>query len=116
MCLYVSEKFCDRANVTVKQRICTPELELISVSLRPRHLPREFGRIFITIVYAHVYDSTAAAVHDLQLTSADAPCFVAGDFNHCDLRKALSSFRQYVTCPTREKNTTDVLRQRSTCI
>ena len=24
MCLYVSEKFCDRANVTVKQRMCTP--------------------------------------------------------------------------------------------
>ena len=47
VCLYVSEKFCDRASVTAKQRICTPELELISVSLRPRYLPREFGRIFV---------------------------------------------------------------------
>ena len=117
MCLYVSEKFCDRANVTVKQRMCTPELELISVSLRPRYLPREFGRIFVTVVYAAVYDSTsaaragkaiAAAVRDLQLISADAPCFVVGHFNHCDLRKALPSFRQFVTCPTREKNTTDL--------
>ena len=80
VCLYVSEKFCDRANVTVKQRMCTPELELISVSLRPRYLPREFGRIFVTIVYAAVYDSTSAAragitiaaatVLDLQLISA----------------------------------------------
>ena len=117
VCLYVSEKFCDRANVTVKQRTCTPELELISVSLRPRYLPREFERIFVTVVYAAVYDSTsaaragkaiAAAVRDLQLISADAPCFVVGDFNHCDLRKALPSFRQFVTCPTREKNTTDL--------
>ena len=114
--LYVSEKFCDRANVTVKQRMCTPELELISLSLRPRYLPREFGRIFVTVVYAAVYDSTsaaragkaiAAAVRD-QLMSADAPCFIVGDFNHCDLRKALPSFRQFVTCPTREKNTTDL--------
>ena len=80
VCLYVSEKFCDRANVTVNQRMCTPELELISVSLRPRYLPREFGRIFVTVVYAAVYDSTsaaragkaiAAAVRDLQLISAD---------------------------------------------
>ena len=117
MCLYVSEKFCDRANVTVKQRMCTPELELISVSLRPRYLPREFGRIFVTVVYAAVYDSTsaararkaiAAAVRDLQLISADAPCFVVGDFNHCDLRKALPSFRQFLTYPTREKNTIDL--------
>ena len=84
VCLYVSEKFCDRANVTVKQRTCTPELELISVSLRPRYLPREFGRIFVTVVYAAVHDSTsasragkaiAAAVRDLQLISADAPMF-----------------------------------------
>ena len=29
-------------------------------------------------------------------------------FNHCDLRKALPSFRQFVTCPTREKNTIDL--------
>ena len=117
VCLYVSEKFCDRANVTVKQRMCTPELELISVSLRPRYLPREFERIFVTVVYAAVCDSTSAAragkaiataVRDLQLISADAPCFVVGDFNHCDLRKALPSFRQFLTCPTREKNTTDL--------
>ena len=91
MCLYVSEKFCDRAYVTVKQRMCTPELELvlISVSLGPRYLPREFGRIFDTVVYAAVYDSTsaaragkaiAAAVRDLQLISADAPCFVLRPF------------------------------------
>ena len=117
MCLYVSEKFCDRANVTVKQRMCTPELKLISVSLRPKYLPREFGRIFVTVVYAAVYDSTsaaragkaiAAAVRDLQLISADAPCFIVGDFNHCDLRNALPSFRQFVTCPTRVKNTNDL--------
>ena len=110
VCLYVSEKFCDRASVTVKQ------LEL-SLSLRPRYLPRELGRIFVTVVYAPVYDSTsaaragktiAAAVCDLQLISADAPCFVLGDFNHCDLRKAFPSIRQYVICPTREKNTTDL--------
>ena len=111
------QKFCDRANVTVKQRMCTPELKLISVSLRPRYFPRKFGRTFVTVVNAAVFDSTSAAragkaiaatVRDLQLISADAPCFVVGDFNHCDLRRALPSFRQFVTCPAREKNTIDL--------
>ena len=82
-----------------------------------RYLPLEFGRIFVTVVFAAVYDSTsaaragkaiAAAVRDLQLISADAPCFLVGDFNYCDLRKALPSFRQFVTCPTREKNSIDL--------
>ena len=43
VCLYVSEKFCNKANVTVKQRMCTPELDLISESLRPRYLHASSG-------------------------------------------------------------------------
>ena len=114
VCLYVSEKFCDRANVTVKQRMCTPELELTSVSLRPRYLPREFGRIFVTVVYAAFYNSTSAAragkaitaaVRDLQLISADALCFIVGDFNHCDLHKTLPSLQTVCDLPhKREKH------------
>ena len=57
---------------------------------------------------ARAAKAIVAAVRDIQLISADAPCFVEGDFNHCDLRKALPSFRQFMNCPTREKNTTDL--------
>eukprot|EP00745_Piridium_sociabile_P040895 TRINITY_DN7963_c0_g1_i8.p1 TRINITY_DN7963_c0_g1~~TRINITY_DN7963_c0_g1_i8.p1 ORF type:complete len:536 (+),score=69.46 TRINITY_DN7963_c0_g1_i8:209-1816(+) len=117
VCLYVNERWCDSANVCVKKRVCTHELELISVSLRPRYLPREFGRIFVTVVYAPVFNQSSAAragqtiaavVRDLQLISADAPCFIVGDFNHCNLRKVLPSFKQYVTCPTRCDRTIDL--------
>ena len=96
--------------------MCTEDDELISVSLRPRYFPRYFGHIFVTVVYAPVFDQASAAragktiaatVRELQLLSADAPCFIAGDFNHCDLRITLPSFKQYVTCDTRGNKTSD---------
>ena len=52
VCLYVNERWCDSANVCAKKRVCTEDVELISVSLRPRYLPNEFGHIFVTVVYA----------------------------------------------------------------
>ena len=82
----------------MKKRVCTEDVELISVSLRPRYLPHEFGHIFVTVVYAQMFDlasaaragkTIAATVRELQLLSADAPCFIVSDFNHCDLRKIL---------------------------
>ena len=100
----------------MKQRLSTPELELISVSLRPRYLPREFGRVYVLVVYAPVFDTPSAikagktiadVIYDLQLTAADAPCVIAGDFNHCDLRKIIPSLRQYVSFPTRKNSTID---------
>ena len=56
----------------------------------------------------HVLGKRSPPPCDLQLISVDSPCFIVGDFNHCDLHKALPSFRQFVTCPTRVKNTTDL--------
>ena len=62
-------------------------------------------------VYAPVFDTPSAikagktiadAIYDLQLTTADAPCVIAGDFNHCDLRKIIPSLKQYVSFPTRK--------------
>ena len=50
----------------------------------------------------------ADAIYDLQLTAADAPCVIAGDFNHCDLRKIIPSLRQYVSFPTRKNSTIDI--------
>ena len=41
--------------------VSAPELELISVSLRPRYLSPEFGRIVVTVVCAAVFDSSFAA-------------------------------------------------------
>ena len=35
----------------------------------------------------------------------DAPKFVLGDFNHCEFKKSLRTYDQYVTGPTTQRNT-----------
>ena len=47
VCLYVNERWCEKETVTLKQRLSTPEHDLILVSLRPRYLPREFGHVYV---------------------------------------------------------------------
>ena len=58
VCLYVNKKCC--STVTVRER-CTSDIELISVSLRPFYLPREFPQIFLTAVYIHPKEGAASA-------------------------------------------------------
>ncbi len=113
VCLYVNQRYC--MSVTVREHICTPDVELLSVSLRAFYLPREFPQLFITVVYIHprahapsacktVYD----VVQKLQSISPDAPAFILGDFNHVSLKKTLTNFHQYVSCPTGHDKTLDL--------
>ena len=115
VCLYINERWCNTKSVTVRERLCTPDVELLSVSLRPGYLPREFPQIFITVVYIHpkanndnACEQISRVVQKLQSISPDAPNLILGDMNHCPLKKILKDFQQYVTCPTRKKNTLDM--------
>ncbi len=51
LCLYVNKNWCKTA--LVRESVCTPDVELFSVSLRPFYLPREFPQLFVTLVYIH---------------------------------------------------------------
>ncbi len=111
--LYVNKNWCN--TVVVRETLCTPDIELLSVSLRPYYLPREFPQLFVTLVYIHpkanVDTATrivAKTVQRLQRMMPDAPNFVMGDFNHCKMGKFLSGFYQYVTCFTRYKKCLDL--------
>ena len=113
VCLYINERWCK--NVIVRERFCTADLELLSVSLRPQYLPREFPQLFVTLVYIHPRANKSNAcerIHQvtqrLQSISPDAPNIVLGDMNHCTLSDTLRDFYQYVTCPTRDKNILDL--------
>ena len=73
--------------------------------------------MYVLVVYTPVFNTLSAmkagktipfAIYDLQLTAADAPCVIAGDFNHCDLRKIIPSLKQYVSFPTRKNSTIDI--------
>ena len=113
MCLYVNTSWCK--NVMVRETICSPDIELLSVSLRPSYLPREIPQLFMTVVYIHPRSNLGEAtstivklVHRLQSICPDAPHFLLGDFNSCSLRKSLGHFHQYVTCPTRHGKILDL--------
>ena len=108
VCIYVNEQWCAHSNVKLRQQVCTPHVEVLSVSLRPKYLPREFGLVFITVLYVHPAANETRATttiadceHTLELISPEAPCFVLGDFNKCSLRSALPSYQQYVSSTTR---------------
>lgn len=84
ICVYVSMNWCHQ--YTVRETICTPDLELLS--MRPFYLSREFGNIILCATYIpHSGNAITAAkfvaecVHcQLQLT-ARAHVFIQGYFN-----------------------------------
>ena len=93
--------------VIVGETLCTKDVELLSLSLQPFYLPREFPQLFFTLVYIHpkanINTATQAMlkmVQRLQGIAPDAPHFILGDFNHCKPAKSFCNFHQYVKCPT----------------
>ena len=113
VCLYINRRWCN--NFTVCEKLCLPDIELLSVSLRPFYLPREFPRVYVTIVYIHpranvevAANTISRVIQSLQSNSPDAPNIILGDFNRCNLKKTLNSFYQYVNCPTRYEKTLDL--------
>ena len=100
--------------VKIRHQVCTSNVELLSMSLRPKYLPREFGQLFVTVVYVHpaanearAIDTIADCIHELELVNPDAPNFILGDFNTCNITKALPNYHQYVSCFTRGNKTLD---------
>lgn len=47
--------------LVVREKICTPDIELLTVSLRRFYLPHEFQQLFYTIVYIHLQANVSAA-------------------------------------------------------
>lgn len=112
VCVYVNEKWC--TNVTAREEFCSKDIELLSVALRPFYLPREFQRVFVTVVYIPPKADVKAAADKIrevvmkqESTCPDSIRLVLGDFNACRLSKVLPNYRQYVTCKTCKDSTLD---------
>lgn len=114
--LYVSERWCNPGHVNVKEQICSPDIELLAVGMRPYYLPREFTSAILIAVYippsadaAVACEVISSTVAKLQTQHPDAFMVITGDFNHALLDKTLHNFQQYVDCPTRENKMLDLL-------
>ena len=111
VCMFVKDEWA--THYTVRERVNTPSLEILTVSFRPFYLPREFGEVTVILTYVPGPDDKAAAERIAQSYSAalsrsvDQAVFICGDFNTCDLSSALPNLHQYVTCSTRLDNTLD---------
>ena len=48
---YVNKRWCK--TVIVREQLCTPDIELLSVPLRPLYLLREFPQLRVTVLCIH---------------------------------------------------------------
>lgn len=110
--MYINKQWCN--DWTIKEKLCTPNIEFMIVGLRPFYLPREFSQLFVMVVYIHpgadvreASQVVANRINRLEAISPDSPKFVIGDFNQCTLENVLPTFDQYVTQPTRNDVTLD---------
>lgn len=113
VCLLIRDEWC-RA-VVIREQLCTPDIELLFVSLRPFYLPREFPQLFFTVVYIHPkanFNKATEIIFNLsqrlESLSPDAPKFFLGDLNNCPVKKSLRTYYQYVDCCTRKNKTLDM--------
>ena len=51
VCLHINRRWF--SNVNVREQLCLPDNELLSVSVRPFYLPREFPQIAVIVVYIY---------------------------------------------------------------
>lgn len=93
-------------DVTVLSTRCSPEIELLSIKVRPFYLPREFNSIILTVVYIppHVdktkaLDELYSTINGLEIAHPEAAFNVVGDFNRVNLRKDLPKFYQHINLP-----------------
>ena len=115
VCVYVNKSWCNNNNIHVTHESCTPDLEILPLSLRPYYIPREFPKIFLNTVYIPPHADTNVASHEIlervhqqQTKSPDSVIFITGDFNQCTLDTVLPTFSQDVKGPTRKDNTLDL--------
>ena len=55
-------------DVTVLSTHCSPEIELLSIKVRPFYLPREFNSIILTVVYIPPHVDKTKALDELYST------------------------------------------------
>ena len=57
-----------------RKSLCTPDIELLTVSVRPYYLPREFTNVFLSVLYIPPYakkDNALQVLRDVNYRLAD---------------------------------------------
>lgn len=51
VCAYINECWAHPNKIKIKDTVCTPNLELLIIQIRPFYLPREFSNVIANVVY-----------------------------------------------------------------
>lgn len=112
----VNNRWCNPGHITIKQRICSPDTELLAVGLWTYYLPREISHAIAIAVYVPPSANATSAcnviysvIAELQTKHPSALIVISGDFNHVNMNNTLTNFTQYVRCHTREERILDLL-------
>ena len=100
LCVYVNQEWSRTA--VVQDSCCTPDLELLAVSFRPKYLTCEFSELSLLLVYippsgnvTRASEAIAACVHNIECSSPDSPVLNLWDCNACRINEILSTYQQY---------------------
>lgn len=101
VCMF-KNKQCNPSQVTIRNKLCTKDIELLAVNLRPCYLPHEVNQLCIFIVYIVPSADTEEAGKTRQVAQAEAKfpdtaMFILGDWeNLCSLTEQLPTYHQCV--------------------
>ena len=108
VCVYINEQWCHPNNAVLKRHSCSSNLEILTVSLRPYYLPREFSHVIHSTIYIpdkkvtkQGEDELFSIIQDIERQSPNALHIIDGDFNHGSLKRCTSRYYQHVNCNTR---------------
>ncbi|KAJ8032582.1 hypothetical protein HOLleu_26142 [Holothuria leucospilota] len=108
VCLYVKNRWCHPNNTVLRSHSCSPNIEILTVSMRPYCLPREFSHVIHLTVYIPnrniakmAAEELSLAVKDIEIAHPYAFIVIDGDFKHTTLRKNGAYYYPHVDSPTR---------------
>lgn len=114
--LYINKRWFNPSHVTVKETVCSKDVELLTVNLRLYYMPREFSYTIVVCVYVPpraLPDTACDVIHStivrLQTQHTNAFFAISGDFNHITLGSTLTNFYQFVECPTKKNREIDIM-------
>ncbi|XP_029942579.1 uncharacterized protein LOC115384424 isoform X4 [Salarias fasciatus] len=111
---FVNNRWCHPEKITVCERLCNSDIELLAISMHPYCLPEEFSEVIVVVVYippsadaSSACEALRSTVSRLKRKDPEALLLIAGDFNKA-ADFTLPTFKQYVNFLTRGDKTLDL--------
>ena len=106
VCVYVNNQWSK--DMRIYEQYCDNNIEFLTLSIRPYYLPREFSKVFVSVVYIppdadvkSAENTLSAAVSKMEDDNPEAVKLITGDFNECQFGKCIPTYKQYIRFPTR---------------